>query len=94
MKTKKELTAIARKAWRTRRRNSKTGTKAVKGKRKYSKKIRHLAALRAWATRREDLSPLVPDDLETMVISDEPTRKEIRHRAAVRAWKTRRANKK
>jgi hypothetical protein len=74
MKTKKELTRIARKAWRTRRDNLdiKNGIiprsvdkriieqtvrlpkLKVKG-RKYSKKVRHLAALRAWRTRRKNL---------------------------------------
>lgn len=92
MKTKKQLTAIARKAWRTRRRNSKVGAKAVKGERKYSKKVRHLAALRAWRTRREKVVETIDPDV--LVFSSDPIRKNVRHDAAMKAWRTRRANKK
>ena len=49
MKSKKELSAIARKAWRTRRRNLK------KTKYKYNKKVRHLAAVKAWITRHRNM---------------------------------------
>ena len=107
MATKKELSARARKAWRTRRNKATVGGvpkeyfDAVPEKivlRKYSKKIRHLAALKAWKTRRA----IAICQVRNLPVSDPSVQHSCkgasefeasgkgsvkRHNAALKAWK-------